>query len=661
MCEFFQNAALSVRAKAPDRHNVRVKVNAVHILIKIPTMLSLYTSINPRTLILVVLLPVLLLLLAACSQSDPTLVTKVVQVYVTATPVPSSTPTTTPSPTLAPTATPTSTATPTLTPTAQTAILVGDPRGVRLSEPVSQQGARCGMVDVLDFPLNPPDAENTMGGGDFGVYRERYQGNHTGEDWGLNRSRNMDAPVYSIGHGMVTYAQPRGWGRDGGVVIVQHVLSDWSRVLSFYGHLDPDSVDLRMGDCVQRGDMVGKIGDRQHLHFEIRVHMPKQPGPGYWSVDPSLAGWKPPSKFILEQRVRNAPGVDWMGDTEVQSRRGLGMLDDGAFVGIEDDELVGLNPVDGELHWRFPLSSNVSDGAIDINGELVYLANRAAVLEAYRLAGDGSDTSSINSGDPLEPQWRIDFGGRGPVKLIPLIGGGVLLSMDGEMYAVSRQGELLWELEAVRLVSDWAMDNERLIFTNAGEEPALWMVEDGALTELATGVNGRPVVAGERVYLYDQEGVYRVNMAARSLELLYPLAEAYRGQGEAVALPEGGLLLVHRDVYDRRLVVFNADGSLRWQRSFADVRRAEVHLLPHAEQTYVVMVEDGAHHNTLSVMQVDLESGELRRVFEGGTRGSVLRNSWVQAAGEHHLLINMGGVLLALDPVKALDIISAGQ
>ena len=72
------------------------------------------------------------------------------------------------------------------------------------------------MVDVLDFPLNPPDAINTSGGGDFGVYRERYQGNHTGEDWGLQDRQNFGATVYAIGHGMVTYAQPRGWGRDGG-------------------------------------------------------------------------------------------------------------------------------------------------------------------------------------------------------------------------------------------------------------------------------------------------------------------------------------------------------------------------------------------------------------------------------------------------------------
>ena len=327
----------------------------------------------------------------------------------------------------------------------------------------------------------------------------------------------------------------------GGVVIVQHVLPDWSRVLSFYGHLAPGSFEIRGGDCVQRGDVVGRIGDRNHLHFEMRIHMPGQPGPGYWSIDPSLAGWKPPSKFILDQRVRYAPGVEWMDDTDVQSRDSLGMLADGLFMVIEEDELVGLDPVEGEMSWRYPLSTDVSASAIDENGELVYLANRGAVLEAYRPAGDGDDIGNNNSRIPLEPLWRIDFEGRGPVKLIPQTGGGVVLSLDGDMYAVSRGGELLWELDSVRLVSAWVMIGERLVFSSAGDEPALWMVEDGALFELASGIGGRPVAAGEGVYVYDQAGVYRVDPDTPSLELQYPLAEAYRGIGDAVVLSDGGI------------------------------------------------------------------------------------------------------------------------
>jgi len=254
-----------------------------------------------------------------------------------------------------------------------------------MSEPISQTGARCGLIDSLDFPMRPPDGEGTWGGGDFGVYRERYQGLHAGEDWSLARGRSMGEPVYSIGHGMVTYAQPNGWGRDGGVVIIEHVLPDWSRVLSMYGHLDPSSVTLRQGDCVRRGQVVGEIGDRQHLHFEVRIHMSNQPGPGYWSIDPTLAGWLPPSEFITDQRLGVSPGLLWMNNYEQQSRRTLGILPDGRSLVLESRNLVGLDLEDGEVLFRLPLGRNYTAGALDEGaggGGLVYLADRQGVLDA---------------------------------------------------------------------------------------------------------------------------------------------------------------------------------------------------------------------------------------------------------------------------------------
>ncbi|HZY45078.1 MAG TPA: M23 family metallopeptidase, partial [Anaerolineae bacterium] len=66
------------------------------------------------------------------------------------------------------------------------------------------------------------------------------------------------------------------------VVIVRHVFNDGRTILSFYGHLDPPSVVLNVGDCVERGQQVGEIGKprgRPHLHFEIRHHLPARPVP----------------------------------------------------------------------------------------------------------------------------------------------------------------------------------------------------------------------------------------------------------------------------------------------------------------------------------------------------------------------------------------------
>ncbi len=182
------------------------------------------------------------------------------------------------------------------------------------STPAPQRGAPCGIVDFFDFPLAAPEGDGADARWSFGRYSERYSGIHAGEDWVYDTRRQPGQPRYSIAHGTVLFAQPLGWGVDQGTIIVRHIFTDGKTILSFYGHLEPDSVVLNPGDCVTRGEQIGRIGKprgRPHLHFEIRTIYPDRPGPGYWSVDPTLAGWKPPTEYIWDQRLSTSPGVQW--------------------------------------------------------------------------------------------------------------------------------------------------------------------------------------------------------------------------------------------------------------------------------------------------------------------------------------------------------------
>lgn len=100
--------------------------------------------------------------------------------------LPSPTPTVTNTP--RPTSTPLPSATPTITPTptatAPPILLNGNPLASAIHDAAPQAGAPCGVVDLLDFPLDPPDALNiSRGGQDFNAFRNRYDGYHAGEDW----------------------------------------------------------------------------------------------------------------------------------------------------------------------------------------------------------------------------------------------------------------------------------------------------------------------------------------------------------------------------------------------------------------------------------------------------------------------------------------------
>ena len=110
---------------------------------------------------------------------------------------------------------------------------------------------------------------NTVGA--FAHRREWYlggQGIHFGVDFGAK----CGTPIASIGDGTVLFADNLAHGSAPHNLAIQHA----NGYVSFYGHL-LERPNLRAGQAVSRGEVVGKTGDpdltctsRPHLHLEIR-------------------------------------------------------------------------------------------------------------------------------------------------------------------------------------------------------------------------------------------------------------------------------------------------------------------------------------------------------------------------------------------------------
>ncbi len=563
------------------------------------------------------------------------------------------TPTLTPTPILSPTPsdTPTPSATPTMTPTptptAPPLAIVGDPRAGRLSDPIPTGNAPCGVVDVLDFPVDPPDAASVpAGGGDFGVYRGRFGKYHAGEDWWVGgRGASFGKPVYSIGHGLVTYAEPLGWNRDKGVIIIQHTFADGSTLLSFYGHLDPPSIVLQPGQCVVRGEQIAQIGrprSSPHLHFEIRTQSPYAPLTGYWPEDPALVGWLPPSQTIWQQRIAGASGVQWTRPFAAEGTKGAGIFNGDTLVAVEDAQLIGLDLAGGSVRWQYADSGRVSEAALDALSPVVYVAGRAGWVEALRLPGD--------DGAGLSSHWRVELDLFGTPTLIPLPQGGVLLAIREKLFALAPDGSIRWQSESLGQPLAWAAAGEELILSTTGGDSPLWQIGQAGPEAWDAPAGGYPVVAGEQWWLYAGDGLYRLDAATRTAGLVYAFPRGMLALGDAVALPDGGLLVAHADAFDRRLVAFNADGSLRWERSYAGLLAGAQRLLVVEGAVYLVSHNDGGQVGEVSVYAVDVANAELRHIFVGGTRTSVPADTWALVAGQG-LVINIGGGhMLALDP-----------
>lgn len=591
------------------------------------------------------LLVVLLLWLAACGQGETpqaaplTAPTATVKAQLAATAAATPTLALTPTPPTPPSTTATPTFTPTPTATAVPLTVLENTQLPFTDAPLPQAGAPCGVVDTFDFPLNPPDAEGYSGGSDFGVYRSRYEKYHAGEDWWYgSRGSSFGKPVYSIGHGLVTYAEPEGWNRDKGVIIIQHTFVDGSQVLSFYGHLDPPSFLIETGTCVTRGQHIADIGRPRgspHLHFEIRTQSPYTTLTGYWPEDPRVMGWLPPSQTIWTQRMNASPFVTWNRPYQESGTKGVGLLGDETFVMVEAAQLVGLNMSSGAVQWRYDTAENVYSALMDRRSPVVYLADRAGHLQAISLR--------LSAGQPtFAPLWQAELDVFGTLTLLPLPDGGVVAAARQQLFAFDTEGTPLWTTSNGGTVSDWAMTETALFITTTDGEHGLWQI-DGAGIEAWQGVaSGQVVAAANHLWLYTRDMLYRLDTAARTAEPIYALPPGLLSLSDALALPDGGLLLAHADPSDRRLLLFNSDGSLRWERSYEGLVAGAVHLQQVGNQHYLVAQDDQSSTSHHYVYALDLERAELTHLFTGGTRSPQPNDTWIISTPTG-LLMNIGG------------------
>ncbi|MFQ5943243.1 MAG: peptidoglycan DD-metalloendopeptidase family protein, partial [Anaerolineales bacterium] len=485
---------------------------------------------------------------------------------------------------------------------------------------------------------------------DFGRFRGRYDGYHTGEDWRVGTS-SFGQPVYSIGHGRVTYAQPNGWGADKGVVIVEHTFRDGRRIHSLYGHLDPPSVELRAGQCAERGDQVGNIGDPRsppHLHFEIRIHMPNTPGPGYWSVDPSRSGWKPPSATIWSERMAALPGVRWTHLSAASSFQPLGVVDDELLAHLDAGEIIALDMESGRTAWSRTLPTTPNSVLLDVEGGIIYVNRSGGAIEAYGT----SDLKSSNSGSTIEPLWSVEMESAGFYDLIPLPLGGLVATSRSGTTAISHSGEELWHEDAVTGIADWAQTDDSLILL---DRSGIWLANEGSATRWTDSISGHRVVASDHPFVYAADGVYGLDAESRSLDLFGSLPSGFPRSGNLIELPGGGVVVAHTDLDDKRLIAIDADGSLRWERSIAGLGSRAIELLVLDDQVYMLIQFDIGRSTGIDLFHVNSQSGDLARIFSGGTRSSVSDPLAFTTEGES-IIISIPGVGLAvLEPQSALE------
>jgi hypothetical protein len=109
-------------------------------------------------------------------------------------------------------------------------------------------------------------------------------------------------------------------------------------------------------------------------------------------------------------------------------------------------------------------------------------------------------------------------------------------------------------------------------------------------------------------------------------------------------------------VRDRRLITFNADGTLRWDRSVTNLGE-EVPRLFQGDHGQIYTLTTGS-----DVLQIDIDNGQAWRVFDGGGESEWGNDTWALATDNGRLLFNFQGrEVVAFDPQLAIEIVIAAK
>lgn len=397
--------------------------------------------------------------------------------------------------------------------------------------------ADCGTATTVDFPIDTTAFKLVQA---FGVPSPRHQGRyHTGEDWHLGRGQSFGQPVHAIADGRVTYSYPLGWGRDGGVVIIEHSFGDGTVVYSQYGHMfESDTIKFPARlSCVKHGDMIGTIGDVRpapHIHFEIRVNSPDTPGPGYSWDDPYIGGWRNPSQFVLSQQAALHPAYRWHLTT--LSARGFASapltLSDNSLMYLDGAQL-RLATYDGRVLWRVrqdsaPLAM-LHDDTIEGFPLVLYPDGRVQQVDF--------DGTAITT-------WRLNIAPTAP----PLFNGThwLIQDADGQVAQISANMRGVdWTLEGVpRLktaqvagdVIGLLTEGQTLIIVSNGEAGSQ-IIDRARLRDDAS----MAVSPDGTLLVYGRGGLWRVDSAG-TWTLAHESGRAINGDSAILPNSEGGLI-----------------------------------------------------------------------------------------------------------------------
>ncbi|MBI5943827.1 MAG: M23 family metallopeptidase [Chloroflexi bacterium] len=270
---------------------------------------------------------------------------------------------------------------------------------------------------VFKSPVGTEEERNSGkiwpgGWSDAQPYNTHYDyGYHTGADLNWNTPRwdaDKHAPVYSIGNGIVTYAQLFSTKYWGNIIVIDHGMVDGKPLFSRYGHVE--KINVVVGQSVTAEDRIAGVGDgngifknNHHLHFDISATNKLSSTPHYWPQEDRKglqAHFVNPRDWLRQQHVVDGIAVaeDTLASNVITNN-------------VTDNTPQAVKPSATSTVWYVIASSGVTVRKNPgVSGEEVSILPRGSKISLEAQAGnqDGYTWGRI-SGGKFHGNWLAIF------------------------------------------------------------------------------------------------------------------------------------------------------------------------------------------------------------------------------------------------------------
>lgn len=441
------------------------------------------------------------------------------------------------------------------------------------------QGTVCDVVDSINYPVDTNAFSLVQ---DYNVASPRHQGRfHTGEDWFGGPNASLGQPIRAIANGRVLTSSPNGWGRDGGVVIIEHTLPDETIIYSQYGHIQPtDAYPFPTQlSCIQAGEIIGAIGESRpapHLHFEMRVLNTMGSGPGYTREDPDELGWQRPAQMIANIQLQLNRAYSWHTPLSIYEPSAPPLvLNDNSLMVIDGERLRRITE-DGRVLWRVSMQSTAAIAGYQGSPVLVYADGAASVVDFEGVTGEGWQIADFDPNIPLSTDIP-------PFTLPVLADDGettetayVFHRVDDSLIALSPDfRSILWRTGDVpRFERAYVSPSLIALVAEGGQSLSLYDVQGQFINQVALRKGADMATSREgELIVYTQGGLWTVDERGNWDEFIEGVPPG-GGAGAVAATDDGRIFLTDGD----SVYAYTRLGTLDWQATLPRPVRGQVSL-----------------------------------------------------------------------------------